>query len=494
VTSLRLAIRVLFWKFGDKDVDRFPPLTDAACEIQLPLCDTTALELGRALLVEPDGPSGGIVAETLRWDPFFLLWCVCEAGKYFDRLPSPGEIALWFSARGHLHFRSAGEASSELDCEFDDLIETSVTTAVLASRSARGDSAHLLGLLTESIALLRSCVDGDQLDSKSIECSLPVWLTNLLNRVDADEERLGTRPEADVQQSRSIIRAGREKLEVEEHRLVSEACRRALERFHTEIPAARGILPVLSQQLSRLRELETEFDATLQKEKLASLKQLAYGASHEINNPLANISTRAQTLLRTEKDPERHRQLATINSQAFRAHEMISDMMLFAHPPQLSVEPTDVRNLLDRVIEESSIDAERQGTRLAVKTEGDLPSWNIDPVQMTVALRALVRNSIEALGSRGQVVASVRIDNGNGRTADPALEISVADDGPGISPAAARHLFDPFFSGREAGRGLGFGLSKCWRIVELHGGEILVDSRPGNGASFTIRLPVLNCE
>jgi signal transduction histidine kinase len=69
------------------------------------------------------------------------------------------------------------------------------------------------------------------------------------------------------------------------------------------------------------------------------------------------------------------------------------------------------------------------------------------------------------------------------------VEIRVADNGPGILPEHRRHLFDPFYSSRQAGRGLGFGLSKCWRIVTNHGGRIEVQSEPGQGATFTIRLP-----
>ena len=77
--------------------------------------------------------------------------------------------------------------------------------------------------------------------------------------------------------------------------------------------------------------------------------------------------------------------------------------------------------------------------------------------------------------------------------AEPAARwavIEVSDTGPGISPEAARCLFDPFYSGREAGRGLGFGLSKCWRTVTRHGGAIALSSQPGRGATFTIRLPL----
>src|SRR6478752_5710914 len=87
-------------------------------------------------------------------------------------------------------------------------------------------------------------------------------------------------------------------------------------------------------ETSRLQQLESEFQRTLEAEKLESLAEFAAGAGHEINNPLAVISGRAQLILRQEKNPERRRELAVINSQALRIHEMIADLMLFARPPR----------------------------------------------------------------------------------------------------------------------------------------------------------------
>src|SRR4051812_4979982 len=87
------------------------------------------------------------------------------------------------------------------------------------------------------------------------------------------------------------------------------------------------------------------FEAAVETAKLQALYNFAYGLSHEINNPLANIATRAQTLLVEERDPERRRKLATIVQQAFRAHEMIADLMLFARPPTPKLETVDLAKL-----------------------------------------------------------------------------------------------------------------------------------------------------
>src|SRR5437867_12492917 len=107
-----------------------------------------------------------------------------------------------------------------------------------------------------------------------------------------------------------------------------------------------------------------DFAAALEAAKLQALYNFAYGLSHEINNPLANIATRAQTLLVDEKDPERRRKLATIVQQAFRAHEMIADLMLFARPPTLRLEAVDLAKLADTVVAEMQEQAREQGIRL----------------------------------------------------------------------------------------------------------------------------------
>jgi hypothetical protein len=245
------------------------------------------------------------------------------------------------------------------------------------------------------------------------------------------------------------------------------------------------------RKLAQLQKLEGDFERELEQAKLEALKTLAYGASHEINNPLANISTRAQTLMREESDPERRRKLAVINAQAFRAHEMISDLMLFARPPAMQLQAVDLDQLADQVIRELLPEASAQGTGLARQPSDERLTISADPTYLAVALKALCTNSLEALGSGGSIEIAIR------PAADPPIEalprlwveIVVRDTGPGIRPEFRRHLFDPYFSGREAGRGLGLGLSKCWRIVDQHGGQIRVDSQLGHGATFTLLLP-----
>lgn len=232
--------------------------------------------------------------------------------------------------------------------------------------------------------------------------------------------------------------------------------------------------------------------------KMRALYNFAYGLSHEINNPLANIATRAQTLLVDEQDPERRRKLTTIVQQTFRAHEMIADLMLFARPPALELRRTDLAALAATVVGEMKSAAAEQQTELFKSGSKKLLA-TVDPVQIAVALKAMIQNSLEAVRTGGRVEVSVEREGrrhderakSNGRpTHSPKGQricLGVKDDGPGIPAEALPQIFDPFFCGREAGRGLGLGLSKVWRIVELHGGQIEVASTAGS-THFTIWL------
>jgi len=247
-------------------------------------------------------------------------------------------------------------------------------------------------------------------------------------------------------------------------------------------------LPRLIERLVRLEELENHFTKSLEQEKIASLKQLAYGASHEINNPLGNIATRSQTLLRGESDSERRRQLAMIVSQAYRAHDMISDMMLFAHPPTLRPETVSLYDLASQAVGDLQALADQQNTRMTLECETDFTDLLADSDHLTMLIKALCQNALEACQSGGNVKVAINQVESAGNV---FFRVDVCDDGPRLSESARRHLFDPFYSGREAGRGIGLGLSKAWTIAQLHAGRIDVSERDGGGTLFSVLLPAV---
>ena len=173
----------------------------------------------------------------------------------------------------------------------------------------------------------------------------------------------------------------------------------------------------LGSQIKPLIELaastcqtKAEYQHQLETEKLAALKQLAYGASHEINNPLANIATRAQTMLGDETHPEKQNKLATIYQQAMRAHEMISDMMLFAHPPESHISTVSIRQVMRRFIgqqEDCSPKAEAIKTSVLIGPHFDRVC--LDSTQFLVVLQMLVRNSKEAIRATQDAAGEIEI-------------------------------------------------------------------------------------
>jgi signal transduction histidine kinase len=225
--------------------------------------------------------------------------------------------------------------------------------------------------------------------------------------------------------------------------------------------------------------------ASFEAAKLDSLAEFAAGAGHEINNPLATISGRVQLLLKDETDPVRREALATIGGQAYRVRDMIGDVMLFARPPK--PEPTAlnlaevIAGVLARLVER----ADRQGCLLTQQTDELVPIW-ADRGQLQIVICSLVENSLDQLPTGGPIVITAKpiVDDENSL----AL-MTVCDQGPGLTDSDREHLFDPFYSGRQAGRGLGFGLSKCWRIVSNHRGWIDVDCTPSDGTIFRVYWP-----
>jgi signal transduction histidine kinase len=253
-----------------------------------------------------------------------------------------------------------------------------------------------------------------------------------------------------------------------------------LDAISTQPAPGDCMLQQLARMVQRQRSLTQSFDTRLHNSKMEALKQLAYGLSHEINNPLANISTRAQQLQRGEEDPSRIATLQRIVDQVYRAHEMISDLMFYANPATATRQRHDLNGIVLSVVEGFTEEAERQSIRLEVKTPED-PMWVVVDRQMIAeALRALIRNSVEAIGCQGTIVVSLVQHPGR-------VMVHVADSGPGLSDQARQHAFDPYFSGREAGRGLGLGLCRAYRIARLHAGDVTLAGGPA-GCVATITL------
>lgn len=441
-----------------------------------------AASLGKFLLSN-DSEGSAALATALADEPFFVMWAIVQAGDHLGVNPTLTEVVEWMADNSHENFVGGEVCTEPAKPDWLDAAATGISVASLAAKSAQPETspAYLLGLLYPAERYLTAAEIVPTSSPSGSSSPLPEWLRSALHDVESSTP------------AGNAVRAVR--AAIESARQPTSKLRSRLQRRWkppTEEASLAMAVPQIAQMKAELFELSENYQKTLEQEKLASLRQLAYGASHEINNPLANISTRAQTLLRDEHDPDRRRKLATISAQAFRAHEMISDMMLFAKPPALVVEQFELSSWVRLTLTELADEAESRDIQLSWDVDSETPNVSLeaDGEQLAVALRALVRNSFEAMDVGG----SVHVECVLSQETDPAsVALTVQDTGPGISDEVRRHLFDPFYSGREAGRGLGLGLSKCWRIVTLHGGSIEVESPAGGGARITLRIPMTPC-
>lgn len=220
--------------------------------------------------------------------------------------------------------------------------------------------------------------------------------------------------------------------------------------------------------------------------KLEALAEFAAGAGHEINNPIATIVGRAEMLLKGETRPERRQALLTIGAQALRVRDMIGDLMSFARPPKPDAKSLDLVDVVEEVLGKLA-DSVRAKSLQVVRLGAPAVPILADPVQLRVVISNLLHNGINASAAGGAI--TIECSTIEAQTKNWAV-FAIHDRGVGLSAVECEHLFDPFFSGRQAGRGIGFGLCKSWRIVEQHGGRIECESAAEAGTSFRVLWPM----
>jgi len=256
---------------------------------------------------------------------------------------------------------------------------------------------------------------------------------------------------------------------------------------------------VIFQDVTQVVSLER---ALRQRERLAAVGELAAGVAHEVRNPLAAISGCVEMLraLNRERsgDLEQERLMSIVLREIERLDALIADFLQFARPAAPKLEPIGVAALLGEIAEMCRA-ACPTGVRVRVDAAAEL-SVSADATQLRQVIWNLVRNAVQAVGERGDIRLAAELspgglpqaEDGAGRSGSAggrgAVEIVVADNGPGITADALERIFDPFFTTKRTGTGLG--LATVHRIVTAHGGAIDVKSAPGMGAAFRVLLPL----
>lgn len=239
------------------------------------------------------------------------------------------------------------------------------------------------------------------------------------------------------------------------------------------------------RDLTERIELQTKL---AQSERLAAVGELAAGVAHEVNNPINTVINCAQ-LIQDGDDPVRNS--AVIIEEGQRIAEIVRDLLQFARDDRDKAQPTAVGDVVERTLRLIGENWKRHGVRLSVAVPDDLPQVHARPQQVQQVLLNLLINAKEALvhaGTQDRRVALRALASGQG------VSIQVADNGPGIAPEVAGRIFEPFVTTKRARGGTGLGLSISKSIVEGYGGTLTVASAPGQGAEFTVWLPLAPTE
>jgi signal transduction histidine kinase/HD-like signal output (HDOD) protein len=241
----------------------------------------------------------------------------------------------------------------------------------------------------------------------------------------------------------------------------------------------------LTEQLAEAnRQLQTAHTELLRSKTLTTVGEMAAGAAHEMNNPLAVISGRSQLLAQQITDPKLSASAKAVAENAQRLSDIVTELMNFAKPTAPKPIDSDVADILNKAIAEAKRRTEPADRKIDV-TVTDVPQVRVDPEQVMTAVTEMIDNALQATDAKkGRVTISAAFDPYSNRVA-----ITVADDGAGMDEKTLKRAFDPFFSSKPAGRRRGLGLAKALRLIESSGGTVRLDSRVGAGTRALVLLP-----
>jgi two-component system NtrC family sensor kinase len=220
--------------------------------------------------------------------------------------------------------------------------------------------------------------------------------------------------------------------------------------------------------------------------RLASVGELAAGVAHEINNPLAAVLGLSELIQMENASASVTEDARKIQEAAERAAKIVQNLLSFARKQEAAKGYLQIASVVDRAIELKSHDFRLNNINVTTRHSDQVPLTMIDELQMIQVVLNILNNASQAIMENqrsGEITATTQLLDGK-------IRISITDDGPGIAPEILQNIFDPFFTTKQVGQGTGLGLSICYGIVREHGGELWVESKPGEGATFHIELPL----
>jgi PAS domain S-box-containing protein len=238
-------------------------------------------------------------------------------------------------------------------------------------------------------------------------------------------------------------------------------------------------LGVIASDVTKHKKMTEEL---LQSEKLASIGQLAAGMAHEINTPLTNISLISANISRMTQDPEIKKKLTGLSEQGMIASKIVSSLLSFSRKIEPKIIPIDVSEVISESLTNLS-EIKPDNISVHMNLHPNLNTVLADSIQLQQVFTNIIGNAYDAMPDGG--ILAIKTGEGD----DGCVEIHITDTGTGIPKQDLEQIFDPFFTRKPSGKGVGLGLSICHGIVRAHNGTIQVNSEEGKGATFIITLP-----
>ena len=254
--------------------------------------------------------------------------------------------------------------------------------------------------------------------------------------------------------------------------------------YHGKL-ATVGYARDITERKRMEHELREVQEKLIRSERLAAIGQLAGGVGHELRNPLGAIKNAAYyvkgKVARSElsqKEPRVMEFLDIMEDEINSSNKIINDLLGFSRVGKPSVSPAQIKNVIEAALSHMPIP---ESIKLTKKLDADLPEIEIDADQVQQVLANMITNAVEAMPEGGKLTIAAR-----GK--DECLEVEIADTGCGIPQETVGKIFDPLFTTRA--KGIGLGLALCKAIIDRHEGYIQVESQVGKGTTFTIKLPL----
>jgi PAS domain S-box-containing protein len=254
-----------------------------------------------------------------------------------------------------------------------------------------------------------------------------------------------------------------------------------------DLTERKRVEEILRESEAKLRKQAQELEQQLiASGRLVSLGVVTASMAHEFNNPLGIVMGFTQELLNeTKPDSQNFQALKIIDEETRRCQKIIQELLQFARPRSADFCPTDVKQAIDKTMNMVTNRLYKQKIETNVLIDNNLPLISADPQQLEQVLVNLFLNAIDAMPNGGNITVEAMLK----AVVPPTVAIAVTDTGNGIDETDLSKIFQPFFSAKK-GKGIGLGLSICDRIIQNHGGTISVESKPGEGTSFQIHLPL----